>query len=65
MGRKAVANWHVWCWDGSEFDLVYCDITRTEADDIIRYNNERLERTGSGKRYVRVRDGEAPSLEGM
>lgn len=62
MGRKPV-NWHVWCWDGKRFDLVWNDLLMWEAYQLITWRNQRAEAQGSEIRYVATRDGEAPTLE--
>lgn len=60
MGRRALPNWHVWHWDGSGFDLVWHDLTLTEARSLTEWRNERAERQQSPNRYVLAIDGSAP-----
>lgn len=60
---RPLIMWHVWCWDGKRFELVYHDLVRLEAERAVTWNNRRLEEVESLKRYVMARDGESPVLE--
>lgn len=61
MGRKALPNWAVWYWDGTAFDLVWFDLTLTEARNMTEWRNERAEAAGSPHRYV-LASGDADPL---
>ena len=54
--------WHVWHWNGKQFDLVWHDLTREDAEHSVSWRNERAERQESVTRYVMARDGESPVL---
>ena len=62
MGRKALNNWHVYCWNGTEFDLVWFDLERSEAHNLIAWRNRRAEDSSSPIRYVMCKDGDPPRL---
>ena len=61
MGRPKIM-WHVWHWNGKQFDLVWHDLTREDAEHSVSWRNERAERQESVTRYVMARDGESPVL---
>ena len=61
MGRLKII-WHVWRWDGTEFDLVWHDLTREEAEPLNAWRNARAEAQQDVTRYVIAKDGESPAL---
>jgi hypothetical protein len=61
MGRRP-GKWHVWHWDGEAFELVYFDLRREEATDIVKYNNDRAIDGGREAHYVMSPDDVDPTF---
>lgn len=56
-------TWHVWFWNGEAFQLVWNDLTTTEARDMIEWRNEKFQELGETVyQYVIAGVDEEPTL---
>lgn len=62
MGRNPTV-WHVWHWNGEEFDLVWHDLSITEARGLCEWRNQRAIESGTVHRYIPALDGMNPVLD--